>query len=58
MHLFKRALLAALCAMLWIPPSVAESALPQGAVITAGRHELKVLRRTSSRIELARVRII
>ena len=31
---------------------------PQGAVITLGRHEVKVLRRTSSRIELARVRII
>jgi CBS domain containing-hemolysin-like protein len=31
---------------------------PQGEVMTMGRHEVKVLRRTSSRIELARVRII
>ncbi len=31
---------------------------PQGEVITTERHEVKVLRRTSSRIELARVRII
>ena len=31
---------------------------PQGQVITTDRHEVKVLRRTSSRIELARVRII
>jgi CBS domain containing-hemolysin-like protein len=31
---------------------------PQGEEITIGRHEVKVLRRTSSRIELARVRII
>jgi CBS domain containing-hemolysin-like protein len=31
---------------------------PQGEVIVIGRHEVKVLRRTSSRIELARVRII
>jgi CBS domain containing-hemolysin-like protein len=31
---------------------------PQGEVIVTGRHEVKVLRRSSSRIELARVRII
>ncbi len=31
---------------------------PQGEVITIGRHEVKVLRRIASRIELARVRII
>ncbi len=31
---------------------------PQGEVMTIGRHEIKVLRRTSSRIELARVRVI
>ncbi|MDR2894670.1 MAG: hemolysin family protein [Alistipes sp.] len=31
---------------------------PQGEVILTDRHELKVLRRSSSRIELARVRII
>lgn len=31
---------------------------PQGEVITIGRHEIKVLKRTSSRIELARVRIL
>jgi CBS domain containing-hemolysin-like protein len=31
---------------------------PQGEMITIGRHEIKVLRRTSSRIELARIRII
>jgi CBS domain containing-hemolysin-like protein len=31
---------------------------PQGEVITIGRHEVKVLRRTSSRIEVARVRVI
>ncbi len=31
---------------------------PQGEVIVIGRHEIKVLNRTSSRIELARVRIL
>jgi CBS domain containing-hemolysin-like protein len=31
---------------------------PQGEEITTGRHQIKILRRTSSRIELARVRII
>ncbi len=31
---------------------------PQGEVIAIGRHEIKILRRTSSRIELARVTII
>ena len=31
---------------------------PRGEMITIGHHEVKVLRRTSSRIELARVRII
>ncbi len=31
---------------------------PQGEVIVIGRHEIKVLRRTSSRVELARVRIL
>ncbi len=31
---------------------------PQGEVVTVGRHEVKVLSRTSSRIELAKVRII
>jgi CBS domain containing-hemolysin-like protein len=31
---------------------------PQGEVITIGRHEIKVLRRSSSRIEVARVRLI
>ena len=31
---------------------------PQGEVIVIGRHEIKVLKRTSSRIELARVRIL
>jgi CBS domain containing-hemolysin-like protein len=31
---------------------------PQGQVIVIGNHEVKVLRRSSSRIELARVRII
>jgi CBS domain containing-hemolysin-like protein len=31
---------------------------PQGEEITIGRHEVKVLRRTSSRIELAKIRVI
>ncbi|MDR2911963.1 MAG: hemolysin family protein [Alistipes sp.] len=31
---------------------------PQGAVIDIGQHEVKILKRTSSRIELARVRVI
>ncbi len=31
---------------------------PQGEVLTIGRHEIKVLRRSSARIELARVRIV
>ncbi len=31
---------------------------PQGEVLVIGRHEIKVLKRTSSRIELARVRIL
>jgi CBS domain containing-hemolysin-like protein len=31
---------------------------PQGEVMEIGRHEIKVLRRSSSRIEVARVRII
>jgi CBS domain containing-hemolysin-like protein len=31
---------------------------PQGEVIVIGRHEIKILRRTSSRIELAGVRVI
>jgi CBS domain containing-hemolysin-like protein len=31
---------------------------PQGEVMLFGRHEIKILRRTSSRIELARIRLI